>query len=82
MRDYKIYANVAGMESFHEGMMYQMELRNMLDHLDFLLENKKIAQEESDRLDQMLNSRDLTDHFIAKTILNTHYGYTIFTTGT
>ncbi|NDC94545.1 hypothetical protein EBZ38_01420 [bacterium] len=70
------------MERIDAAIREEMELRNMLDYLDFLLEHKKISQEESVRLDQMLNSRDQTDYLIAKTILNTHYGYTFSTPGT
>ena len=82
MRTYKMYTGPAGIERIDSVIRDEMELRNMLDYLDFLLEHKKISQEESDRLDQMLNSRDQTDYFIAKTILNTQHGYTFFTQGT
>ncbi len=82
MRTYKMYTGPAGIERIDAAIREEMELRNMLDYLDFLLEHKKISQEESDRLDQMLNSRDQTDYFIAKTILNTQHGYTFSTAGT
>ena len=82
MRTYKMYTGPAGIERIDSVIRDEMELRNMLDYLDFLLEHKKISQEESDRLDQMLNSRDQTDYFIAKTILNTQHGYTFSTPGT
>jgi hypothetical protein len=77
-----MYTGPAGIERIDSVIRDEMELRNMLDYLDFLLEHKKISQEESDRLDQMLNSRDQTDYFIAKTILNTQHGYTFSTPGT
>lgn len=75
MRTYKMWTGTAGMERINEAIREEMELRNMLDYLDFLQGKRRITVEEFTSLESMFNSPDKGNRVVAIEILKNRYDY-------
>ena len=75
MREFNVWTGTAGMERIDDAFKEEIELRNMLDYLDFLLEKQKLTREEADSLESMINSPDKGNRVLAIEILKQQYNY-------
>jgi hypothetical protein len=75
MRTYKMYTGSAGMERIDDAIREELETRNILDYLDFLVEKTKLTSEEADSLENMINSPDKSNRVVAVEILKNRYDY-------